>query len=166
MSTQLDITQAELDTLLAADTANDTPAATPKKYLSDFEKGKIAILYEQGWGYGRIGKHVGQFKATIQKFIKRYIERGTHQNSKAPGQPKKISKPTEAAILALIESDVSISKQKLIDSIPELHDIYSRTLDRMLRGKGIRKWIARKRPKLLPQHARARHGHLRGRIGP
>ena len=41
MSTQLNITQAELDTLLAADTATDTPAATPKKYLSDFEKGKI-----------------------------------------------------------------------------------------------------------------------------
>ena len=41
MSTQLNITQAELDTLLAEDTATDTPAATPKKYLSDFEKGKI-----------------------------------------------------------------------------------------------------------------------------
>ena len=113
------ITQAELDTLLAEDTATDTPAATPKKYLSNYEKGKIAIVYEQGWGYGRIAKHVGRSKATIQKFIKRYIDRGTHQNSKAPGQPKKISKSTEDAVLALIESDVSISKQKLMDSIPE-----------------------------------------------
>ena len=37
MSTQLNITQAESDTLLAEDTATDSPSATSKIYLSDFE---------------------------------------------------------------------------------------------------------------------------------
>jgi len=87
MSAQLNISRAELDTLLAEDSATDTdaPTATERKRLSEFEKGKIAILYEQGWGYGRIANHVGRSKSTIQKFIKRYIERGNQQNRTAPG---------------------------------------------------------------------------------
>jgi len=60
----------------------------------------------------------------------------------------------EKVILDLIEGDCSISKMALMQ-ILELANIGSRTSDRMLRGKGICKWIARKRPKLLPQHASA-----------
>ena len=45
---------------------------------------------------------------------------------------------------------------KITETIPQLQDIHPRTLDRMLRGKGIRKWIAHKRAKLLPRHATAR----------
>ena len=99
---------------------------------------------------------MGRPRSTIQNFIQRYIERGTHENKPLPGQQKKITKSTEDAVLALIEGNASISKLKLIQNIPELQDVHPRTVDRMLRGKGIQKWIARKRPKLLPRHASAR----------
>jgi len=62
----------------------------------------------------------------------------------------------EDTVLALIEGNASISKLKLIESIPELQEIHPRTMDHMLRGKGMRKWIARKRLKLLPRHTSAR----------
>ena len=130
-------------------------APSRQKQLSDFEKGKIVFAYEQGWSYQRIADYIGWSKATVHAFIKRYIERGTHENEKAPGRPQKISEATENIILDLIEGDRSITKLTLMQ-IPELNNIHPRTLDRMLRGKGIRKWIARKRPKLLPRHASAR----------
>jgi len=98
---------------------------------------------------------MGRSKTTIHDFIKRYIERGTYKNDKSTGRPKKISEETEKAILNLIEGDCSIAKMTLMQ-IPELNNIHLRTLDRMLQGKGICKWIARKRPKLLPRHASAR----------
>jgi len=106
-------------------------------------------------GISRIGDYIGRSKATIASFIKRYIEQGTHENGKHTGRPKKISEDAEKVILDLIEGDCSIAKMTLMQ-IPELSDIHPRTLDHMLRGKGIRKWIARKRPKLLPRHASAR----------
>ena len=60
-----------------------------KKQLTDFEKRKIALLYEQGLGYGRIASQIGRPKSTIQNFIQRYIERGTHENKQRLGRPKK-----------------------------------------------------------------------------
>jgi len=55
-----------------------------------------------------------------------------------------------------MEGDASISKLKPTNSILELQNIHSRTLDCMLWGKWIRKWIARERSKLLLRHASAR----------
>ena len=136
----------------------DTPppqVPSKQKQLSDFEKGKIVFAYEQGWSYQRIADYIGRSKTTIHDFIKRYVKCGTHENDKPTGRSKKISEDAEKAILDLIEGDRSIPKMTLMQ-IPELHNIHPRTLDRMLRGKGIRKWIARKRPKLLPRHATAR----------
>jgi len=124
-------------------------APSQQKQLSDFEKGKIVFAYEQGWSYQRIADYIGWPKSTVYTFIKRYIERGAHENEKAPGRPQKISETTENIILDLIEGDRSITKLALMQ-IPELNNIHPRTLDRMLQGQGIRKWIARKRPKLLP----------------
>ena len=127
----------------------------PRKRLTDFEKGKIALLHEQGCSFQHIANQMGRSKSTIQSFIKCYIEQGTHENSSSSGRPRKISKSTEDAVIALIEKDPNMPKLTLMQ-IPELENIHSRTLDRMLQGKGIRKLIARKRPKLLPRHASAR----------
>ena len=159
MSEQPNYSPVQLNALLADPEVAPVPTPGPtikKKQLTDFEKGKITLLYEQGLGYGQIGSQIGRPRSTIQNFIQRYIERGTHENKKRLGQPKKISKSTEDAVLALIEGDASISELKIIETIPELQNIHPRTMDRMLQGKGIRKWIARKRPKLLPRHATAR----------
>ncbi|RPB29029.1 hypothetical protein L211DRAFT_864646 [Terfezia boudieri ATCC MYA-4762] len=102
------LSTVQLNTLLAEP---DEPVApvTQKKRLTDFEKGKITLLYEQGCGYGQIASHIGRPKSTIQNFIQRYIERGTHANKPHPGRQKKISKFTEDAVLAFIEDDASIS---------------------------------------------------------
>lgn len=117
----------------------DAPPAKPhSRQLSNFEKGKIIFAYEQGWGYQRIADHIGRPKSTVQSFIKRYTERGTHVNEKSTGRPKKISEDTKKAVLDLIEGDRSIAKMTLMQ-IPELNNIHPRTLDRMLRGKGVRK---------------------------
>ena len=89
-------------------------------------------------------------------FIKRYGERGDDPNNKPrPGRPKKISQETADAIAIRLSEEPDLSKLSLCD-LPELRHVYSRTVDRMLCRKGIRKWMARKRPKLLPRHAVAR----------
>ena len=146
MSERPNLSPVQLNTLLAEPEEPVAPTIQ-KKQLTDFEKGTITLLYEQGLGYGRIASQIGRPKSTIQNFIQRYIERGTHENKQRLGRQKKISKSTEDAVLALIEGDASISKLKLIENIPGLQDIHPRTVDRMLRGKGIRKLLARKRPK-------------------
>ena len=144
-------TQADAD-----DGASPPVAPAPKhtRRLTDPEKEQIISAHKQGWGYQRIADSIGRSKSTVQAFIKRYMERGTRENGKHTGRPKKISEHAEKVILDLIEGDCSIAKVTLMQ-IPELNHIHPRTLDRMLRGKGIRKWRARKRPKLLPRHASA-----------
>ena len=133
MSTQTDTSTAQADASPAPG-----PAPSQRKQLSDFEKGKIIFAHEQGWGYQRIGDHIGRSKTTVQSFIKRYTERGTRENGKHTGRRKKISEDAEKAVLDLIEGDCSISKMALMQ-IPELNNVHPRTVDRMLREKGIRK---------------------------
>ena len=86
MSDQLNISPAQLDTLLAEDTV--TPGATgiqkKRPRLTDFEKGKIILLYEQGWGYVRIASNIGRTKSTVLNFINRYVERESHVNKPHP----------------------------------------------------------------------------------
>jgi len=98
-------------------------APSQRKQLSDFEKGKIVFVYEQGWSYQRIADYIGWPKSTVYTFIKHYIERGTHENKKVPGCPQKISETTENIILDLIERDHSITKLALMQ-ILELNNIY------------------------------------------
>jgi len=149
MSTPVAPTLADADTLPVPQTNVDAPQQAntgtdkQKKRLTDFEKGEIMFAYKQGWGYQRIADHIGRSKSTVSSFIKRYNQRGTHENGRHTGRPKKISRDAEKIVLDLVEGNCSIAKVALMQ-IPELKNIHPRTLDRMLRGKGIRKCVARK----------------------
>ena len=67
MSEQSNLSLAQLNTLLEDPI---TPAIQKKnKRLTDFEQGKIALLYEQGKRYGHIASDIGRPKSTIQNFI-------------------------------------------------------------------------------------------------
>jgi len=91
---------------------------TQQKQLSEFEKGKIRFANEQGWEYQRIADYIGRPKSSVQYFVKRYIERGPHENEKSTGRPKKIPEDAEKVILDLIEGDRSIAKMTLMQIVP------------------------------------------------
>jgi len=57
--------------------ATPTDATPHSQQFCGFKKGKIIFAYEQEWGHSRIADHI---EPTVQSFIKRYIERGTHEN--------------------------------------------------------------------------------------
>ena len=96
MPAEANISRAQLDSLLVDLSLEDPASATPtptstvqRKRLTDFEKGKIALLYEQKCTIQQIANQMGRPKSTIQTFIERYAERGTHENQPIPGRPKK-----------------------------------------------------------------------------
>jgi len=60
-------------------------------------------------------------------------------------------------IIEIIKENRSIQKAALYQRVAEeLVEVNPSTLSRYLKGKGYRKWIAKKRPKLTAAHAAAR----------
>ena len=60
---------------------------------------KIIALHRKNWSIYAISKHLGLIKSTISRIIQRYEERGSVDNKKSPGRPKRITPKMERMVV-------------------------------------------------------------------
>jgi len=93
---------------------------------------------------------VGRTWLTVKSFLDRYYKRGRTDNLPRSGRPKVLSK---RAILRAVRKHRQYTREQ-IRWICAPH-VSLRTIERMLRQHNIKKWLAKKRPKLKAEHAKA-----------
>ena len=122
--------------------------------LNDIEKGQVVELDHLGLFQRLIADRLGRTKSTVGAFLKRYHERGTTENSPAPGRPSKVIEQLKRRLLRHIKSN---RRQPLAELRNEVAlELSIRTVKRMLRNENVRKWKAAKRPKLTEDRAAKR----------
>jgi len=73
---------------------------------------------------------------------------GTHENAPRSGRPQSMTPEQEETVVKFVKENPTILKALVLPTVvPELH-LSTTKLYTLLRGKGIRKWRARKRPPL------------------
>jgi hypothetical protein len=119
--------------------------------LNDVEKGQVIELDHLELSQGLIADRLGRTKSTVGAFLKRYHERGTTENSPAPGRPTKV---TEQLKRRLPRHTKSNRRQPLAELRNEVAPGLS--IRTVLRNENVRKWKAAKRPKLTKNRAAKR----------
>jgi transposase len=128
--------------------------AIHRKELSPATRGKIIGKAEEGASQRKISRDLTIAKSTIADTIKHAPERQHQQSKKRLGRPTKWNTRDERRILRIVRKS---PKREWKDVLNDLDRQFSkRTLQRVLRKHNITKWRAAKRPKLTPEHARAR----------
>jgi transposase len=104
-----------------------------------------------------IADRLGRTKSTVGAFLKRYHERGTTENSPAPGRPSKVTEQLKRRLLRHTNSNRRQPLAELRNEVaPELSIRRFRTVKRVLRNENVRKWKAAKRLKLTEDRAAKR----------
>jgi len=121
-----------------------------RRELTDFERGEISGLHKGGHTPTDISRILRIPRTTVNSVIQ-----NPQPNRQArTGRPYILTERDERHILLEIRKNPKISYQKL----SEILNLYvsSRTIRRMLKKHGIKKWMAKKRPLLTEEHARKR----------
>jgi len=118
--------------------------------MSNVEKGMIIAFFAIFGVISTVSHLVGRSWSTVKNFLHRYYKRGTVENLPHTGRPESLSNEIKGPSYAPYRRTGSthVSKSALHVSLP--------TIDRMLREPSIKKWLAKKRPKLMADHAKAR----------
>jgi transposase len=120
--------------------------------LNDVEKGQVIELDHLGLSQGLITDRLGRTKSTVGAFLKRYYERGTTENSPAPGRPTKVTEQLKRRLLRHTKSNRRQPLAELRNEVaPELS---IRTVKRVLRNENVRKWKAASIPPSGPRAVR------------
>jgi transposase len=123
--------------------------------LSDFEKGYIVGQRQDGKTYKEIAEGVKRPWTTVVSYLKRYEARGqNHHHQNSPGGPSKMTFRTKRHILREIKNNRKQNYRTLRDKAAP--GLSTRTVKRYLRSENIKKWRAKKRPKLTEELAKAR----------
>ena len=124
---------------------------TSKGRLSDFEKGQIVALAEKNCPLSEIQAQVNRSKSTIHEFLQRFRERGSEENLPTSGRPPKLSASTRRLPVRRSKKDRQQPLRELRNEVAP--QVSVRTVKRALQQENIRKWRAKKRALLKPQHA-------------
>jgi transposase len=127
---------------------------TPRRYLSDYVKGKIISLSEDGKGPEDIARKTGVLSGTISAFLKRFRDRGNHTNQPHLGGPRKSTAEEDQAIIAVAHANTRLSHVQVREQANSMLSL--RTIRRRLKEDGIRKWKAANCAKLNDRLAAAR----------
>ena len=92
-------------------------------------------------------------RTTVYRTIKRFQERNDLRSKPRTGRPRSLSTREERYIARIARRFPRISWRALVhmDSV----NVSRSTIRRILRRKGIRKWLSKRRPKLTPIQARS-----------
>ena len=97
---------------------------------------------------------IGRPWSTVRSFLARSLDRISIDNLPRSGGPAILTRRERKAILRAAKSNRKMTRRELRNRYAP--HVYLRTVDRVLREAHIRKWMAKKRPRLLPRHAKAR----------
>jgi hypothetical protein len=97
---------------------------------------------------------VGRSWSTVENFLHRYYKRGTVENLPRTGRPEILTKRDKQTILCAARKN----RQYTLEQVRRIYapHVSLPTIDRMLRPHNIKKWLAKKRPKLTAYYAKAR----------
>src|SRR5205807_2709617 len=123
--------------------------------LSDIEKGEIIGLWKV---YQSVAKLLPLLTyprqdSVVRKFIQWWHQRNDHHDHPTPGHPSKISARDRRRLLRAAKANRGQPLQELTQTVTPHVSI--RTVKCVLAKEGIKKWRAKKRPKLTEDQAAA-----------
>jgi transposase len=123
--------------------------------LSGLQRAGILSAVEAGESKASIATRFGCTRQTIYNTIHRWNNHETTKSLPRPGQPKKLTRRQERMLIRIARQHPRIEYAQLKADVAGV-PVSKRTLYRLLKKYHITNWIAKKRPKLTPAHARAR----------
>jgi transposase len=125
-----------------------------RRELSNAEKGMIIAFFAIYGVISTVSLIIGRPWSTVKNFLHRYCKRGTMDNLPRSGRPEVLTRRDKRAILRAVRKNRQFTREQ-IRRIHAPH-VSLATIDRLLRQHNIRKWLAKERPKLTEEHAKAR----------
>jgi len=124
--------------------------------LSDIEKGEIIGLWNVYQSVAKILPRLTDPRqdSVVRKFIQRWRQRNDYHDHPTPGYPSKVSERDRRRLLRAAKANRSQPLPELTQSVTPHVSI--RTVKRVLAKEGIKKWRAKKRPKLTEDQAASR----------
>lgn len=126
----------------------------PLKELTPYERGLIAGAASVGATATEISTECSVAVSTIRETISKAPQRRNGESVRRPGRPKLASKADIRLILRLArkEPEITYTRLRTDTALPFSDD----TFYRILRAAGITNWLAKRRPKLIEEHAKKR----------
>ena len=122
--------------------------------MTDVEKGMIIAFFACWQCIATVARIVGRPWSTVRNFLARAIERQSLANLPRSGRPEIPTKLQKRAILQAVRKDRQLTHEEVRrQHTPNVSLI---TIRRLLGEHNLRKWLAKKRPKLTEQHAAKR----------
>jgi hypothetical protein len=125
-----------------------------RRELSNTEKGMIIAFFVIFGVIATVSTIIGRPWSTVKNFLHRYYKRGRIENLPRSGRPEVLTRRDKRVILRAVRKNRQHTREQ-IRRIYAPH-VSLATIDRLLRQHNIKKWLAKKRPKLKPEHAKAR----------
>jgi len=130
-------------------------APTPRRELTEHEKGMIEAYRNTGCKINEIAHATNLKPTTVKSFLQRVKKRGSWENLSRVGRPRKTS---------ITDDRLLVRKAQILSSIPlkqlraEANSSLSvKTIRRRLAENNIRKWRAARRPRLTKGHVEKRY---------
>ena len=127
---------------------------TARREMLVAQKGIILVLRHLDYKITTISEITGRPWSTIKNFLIRAKTKGSLHNQPRSGRPPKLSKQDWRAIIRCVKSNRTWTREQVRQQC--CPHVCIRTLDQYLHNNGLRKWIAKKRPKLTPERAAKR----------
>ena len=125
-----------------------------RREMTVVERGIILILFHLQYTIAMISRISGRPWTTSKNFLNRTAVRGYIENAPRSSRPKKLSKQGRRAILRCVKRYPTWTREHIQQHC--CPHISLSTLDRYLQENGLRKWLAKKRPKLTEARAKER----------
>jgi len=127
---------------------------TSRKELTRVEKGMILAFFEIFQKISTVSQVVGRPWSRVRNFLARSLKRGSIDNLPRSGRPPLLSERAKRSLVRGARVHRDWNREKLREILAP--NVSLCTVDRALRESGIKKWLAKKRAKLTPEHAQKR----------
>lgn len=130
-------------------------AKTSRREMTPVEKRMIIAFFFCFGCISKVAKLINRPWSTVKSFIERTTLRdGNQSNLERSGRPLLLNRQQRREIIRAAKSNRTMNRTKFRDTYAP--KVSLRTVDRVLREANMRKWLAKARPKLKPEHAQKR----------
>lgn len=127
---------------------------TSRRQLSDYEKGMINAFFYCFGCITAVAKLVGRPWTTVKSCLARATERCSIDNMPRSGRPALLNRQARRRIAKAAKANRTMPRKAFRDRFAP--GVSLSTVDRVLREANIKKWLAKDRPKLKPEHVAKR----------
>ena len=125
-----------------------------RREMTVVERDIFLVLFHLHYTIAMISRISGRPWSTIKNFLNRTAVRAYIESAPRSGRPKKLSKQDRRLILRCVKRYPTWTREQIQQHC--CPHMFLSTLDRYLRENGLRKWLAKKRPKLTEARAKER----------